>query len=144
MARKATVASLPGNRFCTPYFWPDHMRRRTLPGVQPLREQIALRFQRRPTSTDAPTDALRGKMNLKPTRGLRIAGRNQLKIFCNLLCMGKDATLSRTLTHARQGDSLIDIRMYIYIYVHTYTYIYTRKSENDNLQMRKEKRNRMR
>ena len=64
--KTSTYASLLGNRLCTCAFGPKKMERRGLPGVQPLREQKALRIQRQSTSKDGQTDALRGDWNPKP------------------------------------------------------------------------------
>jgi len=69
--KTSTYASLLGNRLCTCAFGPKKMERRGLPGVQPLREQKALRIQRRSTSKDGQTDALRGDWNPKPPRASR-------------------------------------------------------------------------
>ena len=51
--------------------WPQEDGTEGMPGVQPLREQKAMRIQRRSTSKDVQTAALRGKWNSKLLRALR-------------------------------------------------------------------------
>ena len=120
MVRGATDASLSGNHFYTRASGQTTWRGGRCPANSPFENKKPLEFKAAPKMDLTVT--LRGTRNLKSSRDLQIAGCgcHKLKVFCTLSCMGKDTALSHTLTHARQGDSLTDIRIYIYINIYMY------------------------
>jgi len=103
-------------------FWTNQMGRRTLPGAQTSENNQSWDVTLFHV-TDELTDVRRGKRHPKLSWYLRLVVRHKPKVFCTLLCMGKGATLSRFLSHARLGVSL-QTHVSIYIYTCTCIYIY--------------------
>ena len=65
----------------------------------PHARTLALRNQRCPSLEDGPTDVFQGECDPKPLRASN-QETGQVQGCLHPACMGKDAILSRTLTHA--------------------------------------------